>query len=706
MTNITREIVDGKFCVLRLDQAGSGANVFNLATLAELDWQIEAIANDRGIEGVIIISAKDRIFHAGADLHALQNWGESEVQRFIERGQEVFNHLAALKMPKVAAIHGACLGGGFEMALACDYRIATADRATKIGLPETKLGILPAWGGSTRLPRLVGVMRALDLILAGKTPAAKQALRYGMIDAIAPKEVLLSAALRGLENGFPSLRKHWWSRFPPSSKHWWSGPRPQDNRLIALLSGATVRRRILHETRGNYPAVTKAAEVILASTGCSISESLEHERQAVRCLLKTDACKNLMRLFFLGERVRKSDGPKVKPVTSAAVIGAGVMGAGIAQWLSSRGVRVILRDVNPQAVAAGLDRIRKLFGDRRVFTEKEARDGMDRIAPVTQAVPFDHVDLVIEAAVEKMEAKKKIFAQLDEQAVNKTTLLATNTSALSLAEIAASTKDPGRVIGIHFFNPVHKMQLVEVVTAPQSTPETVQRAVQFARQIGKLPVVVKDSPGFLVNRILVPYLLEAALLFKHGARATDIDEAMLNFGMPMGPLRLIDEVGVDIAADVSMTLAAKFPDRLQVPELLAKMIAKGWLGRKSGRGFYVHSGKKAVPNTELSSLCVNLEAATLDRHELQLRLSLLIVNEAARCVEERISSGAEMVDFAMVMGTGFAPFRGGPLRFAENFGLRRAVDELDRLAVVAGPRYTRCELLRQLACEGRRFYED
>jgi 3-hydroxyacyl-CoA dehydrogenase/enoyl-CoA hydratase/3-hydroxybutyryl-CoA epimerase len=693
MTNIYREMADGKFCVLRLDQAESGANVFNLETLVELDWNIEAIANDRAIEGVVVISAKDRIFHAGADLNALQKLSDAEVQRFIERGQEVFNHLAALKMPTVAAIHGACLGGGFEMALACNYRIATSDRATKIGLPETKLGILPAWGGSTRLPRLVGVTRALDVILGGKTPAAKQALRYGMIDAIAPRELLLSAALRMLENGIPPRRRSLLRRVVP-------------DRLLSLLIASRVHKKIMHETRGHYPAVTKAAEVILASTRCSITESLEHERRAVLGLLRSDECKNLLRLFFLGEGVRKSDGPKLKPVACAAVIGAGIMGAGIAQWLSSRGVRVILRDVNPKAIAAGLERIRKLFGDRRVFSDKEAREGMDRIAPTTEAVPFDHVDLVIEAAVEKMEAKKKIFTQLDGQASNPETLLATNTSALSLAEIAGAVKNPGRVVGIHFFNPVHKMQLVEVVTAPQTDPKTIQRAVQFARQIGKLPIVVKDSPGFVVNRILVPYLLEAGLLFENGAGAIDIDEAMLDFGMPMGPLRLIDEVGVDIAADVAATLAVRFSDRLRVPEVLAKMLAKGWLGKKSGRGFYVYSGKKTAPHAESNSFCRSHDDAALNRAELQKRLVLLIVNEAARCVEERITSGPEMVDFAMVMGTGFAPFRGGPLRYVEAFGLRRAVDELDRLSVAAGPRYTRCELLRQLAAEERRFYED
>ena len=694
MNHIQREIVEGKFCVLRFDQAGSGANVFNLDTLTELDAHIDDIARDSAIQGVVLISAKDRIFHAGADLHTLQKWAPAEVQHFIELGQSVFGHLAALKVPKIAAIHGACLGGGFELALACDYRIATSDRATKIGLPETKLGILPAWGGSTRLPRLIGVMRALDIILGGKTPAAKQALRAGLIDAIAPRELLLPTALRVLKTGLPPRRASLIRRILP-------------DRFLSLLIARHVRARVMRETRGHYPAVLKAAEVVLAAPRSTEQESLERERKAVAKLLQSEACKNLMKVFLTSESVRRSDGPKVKPVEQAAVIGAGIMGAGIAQWISSRGVRVILRDINPQAVALGLCRMRRLFGNRRIFTELEARDGIDRIAPTTEVVPFDRVDLVIEAAVEKMEAKKKIFAQLDQQAANPETLLATNTSALSLAEIAGATKKPSRVVGIHFFNPVHKMQLVEVVAGPQAAPEAVERAVQFARQIGKLPVVVKDSPGFLVNRILVPYLLEAGLLFENGAKVEDIDEAMLDFGMPMGPLRLIDEVGIDIAADVAATLAAKFSDRLCVPEILEKMIAKGWLGRKSGRGFYNYSGKKKeAPNAELTALCRGRDDAALDRAELRLRMALLIVNESARCVEERISSGAAMVDFAMVMGTGFAPFRGGPLRYAESFGLRRVVDELDRLSVVAGPRFLRCHLLEQLAAEGRHFHED
>ncbi len=694
MNNIHREIVDGKFCVLKFDQPGTKANLFNLETLTELDGHLRDIASDYSIKGVVFISAKERVFHAGADLRILEKMNIAGLKQFLTLGQEVFGRIASLEAPTVAAIHGACLGGGCELALACDYRIATPDRVTKIGLPETKLGILPAWGGSTRLPRLIGVTQALKVILGGKTPAANQALRYGMIDAIAPRELLLSVAL-GMIKGNRLPHRSGWLRLP------------LPNRLYSRLIAPLVRSRTLRETRGHYPAVLKAAEIVMASAASSEKESLARERLALLELIETDACKNLIRLFFMGERVRKSEGAGMKPVERVAVMGAGVMGSGIAAWMSSRGVRVILRDVDPKFLAKGLERIRKSFGNRRVFTEKEARDGMDRISPIATEVPLDHVDMVIEAAVEKMEAKQQIFANLDRQASHIDTLLATNTSALSLAEIAGATKNPGRVVGIHFFNPVHKMQLVEVVAGPQTAPETVQRAVQFVRQIGKLPVVVKDSPGFLVNRILVPYLLEAGLLFEAGARIVDIDEAMLDFGMPMGPLRLIDEVGVDIATDVTATLAARFGDRLRVPGELDQMVSAGWLGRKSGRGFYVYSGgRKIVPHAGMDTLRRSHTANALDSSQLQQRLSLLLANEAVRCLEEHIVADAETVDFAMVMGTGFAPFRGGPLRFVDVFGLSKAVDELERLAVKAGPHFTPSPLLKQLAIEGKRFYED
>lgn len=692
MNDIHREIIDGHFCVLRFDQAGSAVNLFSPETLAELNAHLDEIEADGTLRGLVFISNKERVFHAGADLRGLEKMDADGLRHFLEQGQAVFTRIAHLKIPTVAAIHGVCVGGGCELALACDYRIATTDSSTKIGLPETRLGILPAWGGSTRLPRLVGVTRALKIILGGLTPSAKQALKYGLVDALPPREWLLPAALKMAAKG--KARRTGWKHSAVL------------DRLTARVIAPSVRARLARQTRGHYPAKAKAAEVVLASPRSTEAESLARERAFVLELAQSDTCRNLIRLFFASERARKPEGLKAPPIERAMVIGAGVMGSGIAEWIASRGVRVILRDIEPRFVARGLDRIAKLLGNRRVFTEKEARDTMDRISPAVGDVPLDQVDLVIEAAVEEIAAKKQIFATLDQQAHREDTILATNTSALSLVEIASATKRPERVIGIHYFNPVHKMQLVEVVAGAQTSPEVVRRGVQFVQQIGKLPVVVKDSPGFLVNRVLVPYLLEAGLLFEAGARAEDIDEAMLDFGMPMGPLRLLDEVGIDIASHVADTLAAKFSDRLRVPAGLAKMVKAGWLGQKSGRGFYVYGGKKVTFHPEMNSLRLGNAAASLPRSESRLRLALLLANESARCLEEEVVADATTVDFAIVMGTGFAPFRGGPLRFADTFGLGRAVTELERLTKEAGPHFTPSPLLKRLATEGKRFHEN
>jgi len=332
---------------------------------------------------------------------------------------------------------------------------------------------------------------------------------------------------------------------------------------------------------------------------------------------------------------------------------------------------------------------------------------MDRVSPAASEVPLKKADLIIEAAVEKMDLKKDIFRRLDEMA-GPSSILATNTSALSISEIAAATKHPDRVVGLHFFNPVHRMQLVEVVVGHDTRPDVVERSVRFAQQIGKLPVVVKDSPGFLVNRILMPYLIEAGHLFEYGARVEDIDEAMLDFGMPMGPLRLIDEVGVDVAHHVAETIAARFSPRLVAPPVLHEMLETGLLGRKNGRGFYVHTKGNKEPdvNPGIDTFQRGALAATLSRAELQSRMVLLMINEAARCLEEGIVAGPADVDFGMIMGTGFAPFLGGPLRFADYVGVSQLVEEMDKLATTDAPRFGPCALLQTMAAKGKSFYEE
>jgi 3-hydroxyacyl-CoA dehydrogenase/enoyl-CoA hydratase/3-hydroxybutyryl-CoA epimerase len=700
MTNIQCEALDQGVYVLRFDRPDSGANIFDFDTLAELEGHLDDLARpDRGARGLILTSAKPAIFVAGADLYSIRKMSPEDLKRFIQRGQDVFNKLAALSFPTVAAVHGAALGGGYEVCLACDWRVASTDPATKLGLPETKLGIIPAWGGCTRLPRLVSVPKALDVILGGKVLPAKQALRLGMIDETAPHEYLITAALRLLKRG-----KH-----PHRLVH--SAP---VNMMVDAVIAPSARHHVQQKTHGHFPAVEKALEVVLkGSSSWNLEDSLEREREAISGLIATETTRQLLNLFFLQEKARKfvvPGAPKdLRRITRTAVIGAGVMGAGITQWLSARGLPVILRDIDAARVAAGMDRIAGLFaaGVRsRTFTQHDARVAADRISPAPAEVPLHGVDIVIEAAVEKMEIKKKLFQGLDEL-VRADAILATNTSALSISELAAVTRHPGRVVGMHFFNPVHKMQLVEVVMGRETTPEAAQRVVRLAQQIGKIPVVVKDSPGFLVNRILLPYMIEAAVLYWQGVSAEDVDQTMLNFGMPMGPLRLTDEVGVDIASDVAQTLAAAFPARLQVPDMLPALIAAGMLGRKSGLGFFKHrKGARDVPNPEAGKLRPAPLPQLPRADEMTSRLVLLMVNEAARCLEEGLVATPGEIDLAMVLGTGFAPFRGGPLRHADSVGIGKITDELARLAGTAGVQFAPAALLTEMARSGKRFYDE
>jgi 3-hydroxyacyl-CoA dehydrogenase/enoyl-CoA hydratase/3-hydroxybutyryl-CoA epimerase len=704
---IRRHVTEDQICVLTFDRPDSTANIFDHATLAELNEHINHILCNSDLKGVVITSAKKSIFIAGADLTQLgKAKTPAELRDMIELGQVVFNHLTQLPIPVVAAIHGACVGGGYELCLACDYRIASPDKATKIGLPETQLGILPAWGGSTRLPRLIGLPKALDIILGGKTLAAKPALKCGMIDDIAPREYLVEKASKLILTKGKKLRRR---SLPLKLKLANIG-------RVAKIIAAKVEKQVLQKTRGHYPAIPKALEVVARGLGKSVEESLGLERDAIMQLGTTEACRNLIRIFFLQERAKKLTGvpadpapaTKVPPVKRIAVVGAGVMGAGIAQWASSRDISVVLREINHEAVAKGLTGIAKLYEQgvkRHALTKVEARAGMDRISPTATEVPLTSTDIIIEAAVEKMDVKKELFADL-EQLAGGETILATNTSALSITEIASATQYPQRVVGIHFFNPVHRMQLVEVVVGQQTHPEVVRRAVKFVQQIGKLPVVVRDSPGFLVNRILMPYLIEAGHLFEHGARVEDIDESMLEFGMPMGPLRLIDEVGVDVSNHVAADLASKFSDRMHVPEVLTKMLADGLLGKKSGKGFYIHSKNANEPriNPHIDRYKTDAPYARLTREELGNRMVLLMINEAARCLEGGIVEDPADVDFGMIMGTGFAPFLGGPLRLADSIGLPSLVNEMKRLAEDE-LRFSPCNYLQSLAGAGQKFYK-
>src|SRR5438477_7499207 len=639
---IQREIDHG-ICVLTFDRPESGANIFDATTLSDLGQQLDFIEEEDSLEGVVILSAKKSIFIAGADLKTLLHQAQTgEMGAFIAEGQRIFNRLAALKIPTCAVIDGACAGGGYEIALACDWRVASDDPATRIGLPETTLGLIPAWGGCTRLPRLIGPGKAAEVILKGKLYSAQEAKRLGLVDEIVARDQLFDAAKKKLHDG---------KRPSPS-------PLPQGKADGgAVGEGKTSAPR----ASGNL-APARALEVVTKGLSGTVEDALRMELDTIVELGETDATQNLIRNFFLAEKYKRGSSKQTpEKITHAAVIGAGVMGSGIAQWLSSRGVSVILRDVGTEELTRGLLNIEKTYADavkREIMTEEQAKQGRARIVASSAAIEMRDVQAVIEAASEKLDIKKQIFRDLSAK-TPETATLATNTSALPISDLAAEVKNPERVIGLHFFNPVSRMKLVEVVVGVETSDDVIARALAFVRQIAKLPVTVRDSPGFLVNRVLFPYLLEAAELFENGTNAQAIDDALLQWGMPMGPLRLIDEIGVDITVDIASTLEKAYGKRDRASKILREMQSAKLLGRKSGTGFYKYEGKMQAANAEIEKWrapvilsevggchsealketqqdpSTSLRSAQNDGQDLANRLIFLTVNESARCLEEK-----------------------------------------------------------------------
>ncbi len=700
--SIRREVSDASIATLTFDRPDSTANVFDSSALDELNQHLDFLEMEKSLKGLIIRSAKQKVFVAGADLNSFTKEMSAErIEAVIDRGQKTFERIAHLPYPTVAAIHGVALGGGFELALACDYRIASSDGATKLGLPETTLGILPTWGGLTRLPKLIGLPNALEAIMTGRHYPAEQALKLGMVDAVVFPEKLVAVAVAKIQRSAGAKRK--------SSTH--LSNRPPLSRLIK----SQAEKRAIARTRGHYPAPLKALEVACASLDVPHEQSLANEKAGFIELALSETAENLIGVFYLQERAKKLKLPKdldaaspppPKSVDKALVIGAGLMGAAIAQWLSSRGIRIILKDVGPGPLGNGMQSIAKLYSDavkRHLFSETEARKGMDRILPVYEEIPLRGVDLVIEAAVEQLELKQQIFAGLESK-VSADTVLASNTSSLSIDAIAASLQHPERVVGIHFFNPVHRMQLAEIVRGSKTNATTLNAAIQFAKRIGKLPVLVNDSPGFLVNRILRPYIGEAVRLFADGYRLDNIDRVMLEFGMPMGPLRLADEIGLDVCEHVAKDLDARIRHLGSLDGIIGKMIGKGWLGRKSGRGFYDYRGTgDENVNSQVGDLQPP-EPANVNEEELRDRLVLSMVNEAARTIEEKVVSAPEDVDFGMILGTGWAPFRGGPLRYADHIGIATVVSRLNALRDRLGQYFEPCTLLTAMTNRGATFY--
>jgi 3-hydroxyacyl-CoA dehydrogenase/enoyl-CoA hydratase/3-hydroxybutyryl-CoA epimerase len=649
-----------------MDVPGKSVNTCGPQFFADFTQALESIERERPA-GVIVASAKPRSFNAGADLFEITAMAPAQVGEFVALGQEVFDRLARLDVPTVAAINGDCLGGGFELALACRHRVAADDAAIAIGLPETKLGLIPAWGGSTRLPRTIGLRVALPILLAGKTMPPRKARRTRLVDEVVHPPALLAAARRLALGRAP--RQH----------------APYLDRALARLGPVrqrvleAARRKTMALTQGNYPAPLRLLEVVNAGYAGGFAAGLEAERRAILELCDTDAGRNLLRLFFLrqGAKGRAAEQLRADPreVQHAAVIGGGTMGAGITHALIRAGIPVRLVEVSPQAISAALRRIGRMLDEDVAAGRLErlgARHALNRVSPTADWTGLELADVAIEAVLETMDAKREVFARLG-RLTRPAAVLATNTSSLRVSDMAQATLHPERVVGLHFFNPVPRMPLVEVVRAAQSDDASLATAVALAGRIGKTPVLVADAPGFLVNRILVPYLAEALVMASEGVPIPAVDEAARRWGMPMGPFELLDEVGLDIASHVLESLARVSPPPPAVVTSLHRAMDHGWLGKKSGRGFYVYdaprrAGLPRVHEELLAALSGGRQTAPPDAETTQRRLVLPMVNESARLLAEGVTDSPETVDLATVLGLGLAPFRGGIAQFARTLG--------------------------------------
>ncbi len=650
---------------LHIDSPDGGTNVLSNETLRGLERVLARVAK-QAPKGLIILSDKPSGFIAGADVREFTKL-ESKHQALeaIRLGQNVFNRLEQLPFPTLALIHGFCLGGGMELALACRYRVA--EQESTLGLPEVKLGIHPGFGGSMRLPRLIGAPQAFDLILSGRTVKGRQARRMGMVDAAVPERQLRRAA-KSIVMQQPEVH------------------RPA--RLLGLLTtkpmrhalGWYLRRKVGEKANPlHYPAPFAQIDAWVWHGG-SATEMLNAEAESLADLITTDTAQNLIRCFFLREQLKAvgKQAKKTRSMEQVHVVGAGAMGGDIAAWCALRGLRVTLQDQRPEAIAQAVGRAAKLF-KRRLRDPRKIQRALDRLIPDMTGAGVPRAQVIIEAIVEKVEAKRGLFADLEAKAPSDA-LLATNTSSIPLETIAEGLQRPERLVGLHFFNPVAKMPLVEVVEGTRSGAEFLEQARAFAAQIDRLPLPVKSAPGFLVNRILMPYLLEAVLLEGEGVPVSAIDKAATEFGMPMGPLMLADTVGLDICLSVAEVLGAALD--LEVPDRLRSMVSAGNLGAKSGRGFYAHGGKgrpKPVESEDVRGLA---------EEEVRDRLMMRLLNEARACLREEVVADDDLVDAGMVFGTGFAPFRGGPMHWNAAHEKGWARSRLRELRAKYGARFT------------------
>jgi len=700
----------GAVAVLVLDVPGQPVNIFTRAVRREFVSLLQTLRADEAVRAVVLMSGKRDAFIAGADIEEfVAARSAAEATALSRAGQEVLDDVAAFPKPFVVAIHGACMGGGLELALACHYRIASDHPKTVLALPEVQIGVIPGAGGCNRLPRVVGLRAALEMILSGKSVRASHALRKGLVDEMAPapilREVAVAAARSLVEGGVPKRR-------PKGGFPGWLFDRTPFGRAFVLRRA---RAMTLRRTRGHYPAPFAALDTVRYSLAHGLERGLLREAELFGAMTMTDVSRRLVEVFFASTALKKDPGvpgsaPTPRPVERVGVVGAGFMGSGIAATAAIQaGLPVRMRDADVVGVGRGLRAVSDLVGERvrrRSATPLEGDRHRSLVSGTTDYSGFRHADAVIEAVVEDLAVKQAVLREV-EAVTGDACLFASNTSTIPITRIAEASRRPETVVGMHFFSPVPRMPLLEVVAAPRTARETVVTAVALGRRMGKTVIVVQDRPGFFVNRILSPYLNEAGRLLAEGVRIEVLDRAMTHWGFPVGPVTLLDEVGLDVAAKAGAAMHEAFGPRFAPAADLSALVRAGRLGRKNGRGFFRYErGRKAgIDATVYADLGVTPGSALAETVVVE-RLAFAMLNEAARVLEEGVVRSPRDGDIGAIFGLGFPPFRGGPFRALDAIGPEKAVAILERLIGDFGERFTPAPLLADVARRGGRFHSD
>ncbi|HCW7015988.1 TPA: fatty acid oxidation complex subunit alpha FadJ [Citrobacter farmeri] len=690
--------------VISVDVPGEKMNTLKAEFASQVRAMLKQIRENKAIRGVVIISAKADNFIAGADINMISRCKSAqEAETLARQGQQLMAEINALPIPVVAAIHGACLGGGLELALACHARVCTDDAKTVLGLPEVQLGLLPGSGGTQRLPRRVGISIALDMILTGKQLRAKQALKAGLVDEVVPQTILLDAAVEWAKKDRPGHR-----------------PLPVRERILAGPLGRALLFRMVskkteQKTQGNYPATERILQVIETGLAQGSSSGYDAEARAFGELAMTPQSQALRNIFFASTDVKKDPGSEVSPgpLNSVGVLGGGLMGGGIAYVTACKGgLPVRIKDINPKGINHALkyswDQLETKV--RRRHIKASERD--KQLALISGSVDyrgFSHRDLVIEAVFEDLSLKQQMVAEVEQNCASHT-IFASNTSSLPIGDIAAKAARPEQVIGLHFFSPVEKMPLVEVIPHATTSGKTIATTVKLAKKQGKTPIVVRDKAGFYVNRILAPYINEAIRLLTEGERVDQIDSALVKFGFPVGPIQLLDEVGIDTGTKIIPILEAAYGERFSAPaNVVSSILNDDRKGRKNGRGFYLYGAKGRKSKKQVDPAIYALIGAQgqsrLSPQQMAERCVMLMLNEAARCFDEQVIRSARDGDIGAVFGIGFPPFLGGPFRYMDALGAGEVVAVLQRLASLYGPRFTPCDRLLQMAERGESFWK-